>query len=160
MKIFAAFLPSLTWLIPTYLFILLVHFPGIVSDFFLHPQRCLVALLEAVKSHWTFPILSCFTTAAAAAAAKSLQLCPTLCDPIGQPTRLPCPWDSPGKNAGVGCHFLPQRMKVKSLSGVRPSVTPLTAAHQAPPSMLPQCVVIVSFSSLEASVRAETGLYH
>ena len=31
-----------------------------------------------------------------------------------QPTRLPCPWDSPGKNAGVGCHFLLQCMKVKS----------------------------------------------
>ena len=43
------------------------------------------------------------------AAAKSLQSCPTLCDPIdGQPTRLPHPWDSPGKNTGVGCHFLLQ----------------------------------------------------
>ena len=31
-----------------------------------------------------------------------------------QPTRLPCPWDSPGKNNGVGCHFLLQCMKVKS----------------------------------------------
>ena len=31
-----------------------------------------------------------------------------------QPTRLPLPWDSPGKNAGVGCHFLLQCMKVKS----------------------------------------------
>ena len=31
-----------------------------------------------------------------------------------QPTRLPCPWDSPGKNTGVGCHFLLQHMKVKS----------------------------------------------
>ena len=51
----------------------------------------------------------------AAAAAKLLQLCPTLCDPIRwQPTRLPCPWDSPGKNTGVGCHFLLQCMKVKS----------------------------------------------
>ena len=30
-----------------------------------------------------------------------------------QPTRLPSPWDSPGKNAGVGCHFLLQCMKVK-----------------------------------------------
>ena len=30
-----------------------------------------------------------------------------------QPTRLPRPWDSPGKNAGVGCHFLLQCMKVK-----------------------------------------------
>ena len=32
----------------------------------------------------------------------------------GQPTRLPGPWDSPGKNTGVGCHFLLQWMKVKS----------------------------------------------
>ena len=50
----------------------------------------------------------------AAAAAKSLQSCPTLCDPIdGSPPRLHHPWDSPGKNTGVGCHFLLQRMKVK-----------------------------------------------
>ena len=35
-----------------------------------------------------------------------------------QPTRLPCPWDSPGKNTGVGCHFLLQRMKVKSESEI------------------------------------------
>src|SRR5574341_1970041 len=33
-----------------------------------------------------------------------------------QPTRLPYPWDSPGKNTGVGCHFLLQCMKVKSES--------------------------------------------
>ena len=33
-----------------------------------------------------------------------------------QPTRLPRPWDSPGKNTGVGCHFLFQCMKVKSES--------------------------------------------
>ena len=31
-----------------------------------------------------------------------------------QPTRLPCPWDSPGKNTGVGCNFLLQCVKVKS----------------------------------------------
>ena len=31
-----------------------------------------------------------------------------------KPTRLPRPWNSPGKNTGVGCHFLPQCMKVKS----------------------------------------------
>ena len=31
-----------------------------------------------------------------------------------QPTRLPRPWDSPGKNTGVGCHFVLQCMKVKS----------------------------------------------
>ena len=54
-----------------------------------------------------------------------------------QPTRLPCPWDSPGKNTGVGCHFLLQhrKVKVKLLSRVRLFATPWTAAHQAPPSM-------------------------
>ena len=35
-----------------------------------------------------------------------------------QPTRLPPPWDSPGKNTGVGCHCLLQCMKVKSESEV------------------------------------------
>ena len=36
-------------------------------------------------------------------------------------TRLPCPWDSPGKNTGVGCHFLLQCMKVESESEVAQS---------------------------------------
>ena len=56
-----------------------------------------------------------------------------------QPTRLPRPWDSPGKNTGVGCHFLLQCMKVKSenevVRRVRLLVTPWTAAYQAPPPM-------------------------
>ena len=38
-----------------------------------------------------------------------------------QPTRLPHPWDSPGKNTAVGCHFLLQCMKVKSESEVAQS---------------------------------------
>ena len=38
-----------------------------------------------------------------------------------QPTRLLCPWDSPGKNTEVGCHFLLQGMKVKSQSEVAQS---------------------------------------
>ena len=54
-------------------------------------------------------------------------------------TRLPRPWDSPGKNAGVGCHFLLQRMKVKSESEVAQSCPtlsdPMDCSHQAPPSM-------------------------
>ena len=49
-----------------------------------------------------------------AAAAKSLQSCLTLQSQRRQPTRLPRPWDSPGKNTGGGCHFLLQCMKVKS----------------------------------------------
>ena len=55
---------------------------------------------------------------AAAAAAKSLQSCPTLRPYRWQPTRLPPPWDSPGQNTGVGCYFLLQCMKLKSESEV------------------------------------------
>ena len=44
-----------------------------------------------------------------------------------QPTRLPRPWDSPGKNTGVGCHFLLQRMKVTRESEVAQSC--LTLSH-------------------------------
>ena len=43
-----------------------------------------------------------------------------------QPTRLPGPWDSPGKNTGVGCHFLLQCMKVKSESEVAQSCPTLS----------------------------------
>ena len=121
------------------------------------------------------------------ATAKSLQSCPTLCDPKDssppgspvpgilqartlewvaisfssawsekwkwsrsvvsdsvwphrrQPTRLPHPWDSPGKNTEVGSHFhfqcMKWKVKVKSLSHARLFATPWTAAHQVPPSM-------------------------
>ena len=56
--------------------------------------------------------------------------------PRRPPTRLPCPWDSPGKNTGVGCHFLLQcmKVKVKLLSHVRLFATPWTVAYQAPQS--------------------------
>ena len=43
-----------------------------------------------------------------------------------QPTRLPHPWDSPGKNTGVGCHCLLQCMKVKSESEVAQSCATLS----------------------------------
>ena len=73
------------------------------------------------------------------AAAKSLQSCLTLQPHGRQPTRLPCPRDSPGKNTGVGCHFLLQCIKVKSKSEVVQSCptlsAPWTSAHQAPLSM-------------------------
>ena len=47
-----------------------------------------------------------------------VRLCAT---PRRQPTRLPRPWDSPGKNTGVGYHFPLQCMKVKSESEVAQS---------------------------------------
>ena len=77
----------------------------------------------------------------ATAAAKSLQSCATLCDTIdgSLPYQTPRPWDSPGKNAGVGCHFLLQCRKVKSESEVAQSCPtlsdPMDCSHQAPPSM-------------------------
>ena len=43
-----------------------------------------------------------------------------------QPTRPRCPWDSPDKNTGVGCHFLLQRMKVKNESEVTQSCLTLS----------------------------------
>ena len=56
-----------------------------------------------------------------------------------QPTRISRPWDSPGKNTGVGYHFLLQCMKVKSevksLSHVQLLTTPWTAAYKAPLSI-------------------------
>ena len=51
-----------------------------------------------------------------------------------QPTRHPRPWDSPGKNTGVGCHFLLQCMKVKSESEVAQSCsTPSDPMDCSPP---------------------------
>ena len=80
------------------------------------------------------------TATAAAAAAKSLQSCPTLCDPRdGSPPGSPVPGILQARtlewvpisfsNEGKG------KVKVKSLSHVRLLATPWTAAYQAPPSM-------------------------
>ena len=70
--------------------------------------------------------------AATAAAAKSLQSCPTLCDPIdSSPPGSPVPGILQARtpNAWKG------KGKVKSLSRIQLLATPWTAAHQAPPSM-------------------------
>ena len=80
------------------------------------------------------PTLPDFKTHYVAAAAKSLQSCPTLRPHRWQPTRLPRPWDSPGKNTGSGCHFLLQCMKVKSESEVAQSCpTPSDPMDCSPP---------------------------
>ena len=67
---------------------------------------------------------------------RRVRLCAT---PETAAQQAPRPWDPPGKNTGVGCHFLLQcmkgKVKVKSLSRVLLFVTPWKAAHQAPPSM-------------------------
>ena len=76
------------------------------------------------QTSWNFT--SEYFTAAAATAAKLLQSCPTLRPHRRQPTRLPHPWDSPGKNTGMGCRFLLQCMKVKSESEVAQSCPTLS----------------------------------
>ena len=82
-------------------------------------QRFKVALLCS-------PSAKVWYKTGAAAAAKSLQSCPTLWPHRRQPTRLPHPWDSLGKNTGVSCHFLLQCMKVKSESEVAQSCPTLS----------------------------------
>ena len=77
---------------------------------------------------------------AAAATAKSLQLCLTLCDPMdSSPPGSPAPGILQARTLEwVAISFsnaLKWNVKVKSLSGVRLFATPWTAAHQAPPSM-------------------------
>ena len=72
-------------------------------------------------------------------AAKSLQSCPTLCDPIdGSPPGSPAPGTLQAKTLEWVAISFPKawkwKMKVKSLSHVRLLVTPWTAAYQAPPS--------------------------
>ena len=77
---------------------------------------------------------------AAAAAAKSLQLCPTLCNPIdGSSPGSPVPRILQARTLEWVTIFFSNawqwKVKVKLLSRVLPSVTPWTAAYQAPPSM-------------------------
>ena len=66
--------------------------------------------------------------------------CPALLQPHGlQPTRLLCPWDFPGKNTGVGCHFLLQG--IFPTQGLNPcllhwQVSSLPLSHQGSPFTL------------------------
>ena len=89
---------------------------------------------------------SCLTLSGLTAAAKSLQLCLTVRPHRRQPTRLLCLWDSPGKNPGVGCHFLLQRRKVKSQSEVTRSC--LTRSHPMDCSLI-QAPLSMGFSRQE-----------
>ena len=94
-----------------------------------------------VRNLWgRFLVDICYYTTAAAAAAKSLQSCPTLCDPIdGSPPGSPVPGILQARTLEwVAISFSnvwKWKVKVKSLSCVRLFATPWTAAYQAPPSM-------------------------
>ena len=97
-----------------------------VNQFLLQPRHeidvCQIPLgiLQRLLSHSCLPFVF--------KSPKSYQK--SVSDPVRphrrQPTRLPHPWDSPGKNTGVGCHFLLQCMKVKSESEVTQSCPTLS----------------------------------
>ena len=74
--------------------------------------------------YYAFTLDSVFKSAAAA--SKLLQSCLTLCNPIDDSPLGSCLWDSPGKNTGVGCHFLLQCIKVKRKSEVAQSCLTLS----------------------------------
>ena len=102
--------------------------------------KWIYSILSSLRNMYLKHLQWSFIDYAAAAAAKSLQVVSDSVRPHRlQPTRLLCPWDSPGKTTGVGFHFLLQcmkgKVKGKSLSHVWLSVIPWTAAHQAPLSL-------------------------
>ena len=104
----------------------------------IHTLKAFSVVSEAeVDVFLEFP---CFFDDPAAAAAKSLQLCPTLCDPInGSPPSSPVPGILQARTLEwVAISFSNAwkwKLKVKSLSRVWLLATPWTAAYQAPPSM-------------------------
>ena len=98
-----------------------------------------VSINEDMMVNRVNSVLKGLCAAAAATAAKSLQFCPILCDPIdGSPPSSPIPGILQARTLEwVSISFSSAwkwKVKVKSLSGVRLFVIPWTAAHQAPPS--------------------------
>ena len=97
-------------------------------------------LPRAFRRSSGLPVSISYSDLHATATAKSLQSCPTLCDPIdGSPPGFPVPGILQARTLEwVAISFSNARkgkVKVKSLNHVRPSATPWTAAFQAPPSM-------------------------
>ena len=84
-----------------------------------------------------------------------------------QPTRLPHLWDSPGKNTGVGCHFLLQCMKVKSESEAAQSCptlsdpmdcSPLSSSHGFFQARAPEWVAIAFFFDCMDNNKLENSM--
>ena len=87
--------------------------------------HCLIFHCSYFQPLWfTFGVFTKIFTAAAAAVTSVVS--DSVWPQRRQPTRLPRPWDSPGKNTGVGCHFLLQCMKVKNESEVAQSCPTLS----------------------------------
>ena len=88
------------------------------------------------------------------AAAKSLQSCPTLCDPWTVPARLLCPWDCPGKNPGVGYRFLLQG--VLSTRGSNLGLVRLLTAGRFLITWVPEVPSLVAQTVKHLSTMRET----
>ena len=106
----------------------------------LHVQIIFIFLAISFYFNFFSKNVCCFYNEAAAAAAKSLQSCPTLCDPIdGSPPGSSVPGILLARTLEwVAISFSNARkwkVKVKSLSGVRLFATPWTAVYQDPPSL-------------------------
>ena len=92
--------------------------------------------------------------------AKSLQLCPTFCDPMDpmEPSRLLRPWDFPGKNTGVGCHFLLQGNLpdpgIEPVSGMSPALAggffTTSVTREAPDNMQMKYSFLGSYLSIQS----------
>ena len=76
----------------------------------------MIKIIGALFLLFTFPKLR----------AKLLQLCLTLCDPMGLALKFLCPWDYPGKNSEVGSHFLLQGIIFSALHRDQPASPVLT----------------------------------
>ena len=125
-------------------------------------------IIKSLKPEKLLLLLSCFSC---------VRLCAT---PQTAAHQAPCPWDSPGKNTGVGCHFLLQCMKVQSQSEVPQSCLTLldhmdcslpgssvhgilqarvlewgAIAFSSPYSIFPSCIV---HQSMVRQISTHTGI--
>ena len=110
--------------------------PGVYSNSSPLSQWCHPTISSSVV-----PFSSCLQSfPAAAAAAKSPQSYLTLCDPVDCSLPGSCPWDSPGKNTGGGCHFLLQGIflnqgwNLRLLRFLQWLAGSLPASHQGSPN--------------------------
>ena len=103
----------------------------------------------------------CVCVCVCVCARARAQLCPTLLRPHGlQPTRFLCPWNFPGKNTGVGCHFLLQCMKVKRESEVAQScLTPRDPMDHSPPGSSVHGIFQARVLQWGAIAFSDTSLY-
>ena len=112
----------------------------LICQTFKLPGEWLISLSYLGHVSWLCIFTYTFPTSSSAAAAKSLQLCPTLCDPIdSSPPGSPVPGILQARTLEWVAIFFSNawkwKVKGKSLSHVRLLATPWAATYQAPPSM-------------------------